>query len=131
MAEVKRTNSNMKLIGHKTWLAKAIELFGDDPNDWEFVCPLCGNVQSYQSFLPYKDAGVERDLPAKECLGRYFPANKRSGLNNPQNVDGVKKPCDYASYGLFNLCPVMVTYEDGVEVPAFGFNEDGRPLGEW
>tara|TARA_R110000796_G_scaffold41179_1_gene101903 strand:+ start:6367 stop:6615 length:249 start_codon:yes stop_codon:yes gene_type:complete len=28
-----------------------LEMFGNDPNQWEFVCPSCGHVQSCQDFL--------------------------------------------------------------------------------
>ena len=41
-----------------------------------------------------------------------------------------KSPCNYTGYGLFNICPVLVTDEDGKELRCFGFHvPDGEVEG--
>ena len=79
------------------WKAKGEELFGKDVENWKFKCPACGNVASGQE---YKDAGAEPDSIYCECIGRH--------------VKG--KGCNWAAYGLFDICTVHV---DGQ--PVFDF----------
>ena len=81
------------------WRKKGVSLFGQFPEDWKFVCPHCGNVASG---LDFKEAGAEPDSIYCECIGRY--------------VKG--KGCDWAAYGLFDICTVHV---DGQ--PVFEFYE--------
>tara|TARA_R110000796_G_scaffold120296_1_gene234444 strand:- start:1518 stop:1769 length:252 start_codon:yes stop_codon:yes gene_type:complete len=48
------------------------QLFGDDPNQWEFVCPDCGLVQKPQDFL---DLGLHQrqvdTIAAFSCIRRW------------------------------------------------------------
>jgi hypothetical protein len=32
------------------WRAQATALFGPDPRNWKFRCPICGNVQTLVDF---------------------------------------------------------------------------------
>ncbi len=55
------------------WQARAIELFGKDPNDWRFVCPACGKVQGRHDFLDLgmSDQQTENSL-AYACVMRWI-----------------------------------------------------------
>lgn len=71
------------------WLAEGERLFGKDYENWKFKCPKCGNVATGKEF---KAAGVGPNSMYCECIGRY--------------VKG--KGCDWAAYGLFDICTVHV-----------------------
>lgn len=79
------------------WLAEAERLFGKYYEDYRFQCPHCGNIASGKEF---KDAGCDPNAMYCECIGRH--------------VKG--KGCDWAAYGLFDICTVHV---DGL--PVFEF----------
>lgn len=79
------------------WLAEGKHRFGEDFEDWKFVCPKCGNVASGMEF---KALGADINVIYTECIGRY---DKNKG-------------CDWAAYGLFDICTVHV---DGQ--PVFDF----------
>ena len=81
------------------WRTEGERLFGRFIEDWKFKCPRCGNIASGQEF---KDAGADTNSIYCECIGRY--------------VKG--KGCDWAAYGLFDICTVHV---DGL--PVFEFAE--------
>ena len=71
------------------WKAEGEKLFGKDWENWKFKCPKCGNVASGKEF---KDAGQDPNSTYCECIGRH--------------VKG--KGCDWAAYGLFDICNVHV-----------------------
>lgn len=103
---------------HAEWLAEAKRRFGDDPTAWRFQCPACGHVATPGDF---KAAGAEGPRAAQECLGRVLPRDEsRSALQD--RGDG---PCDWAAFGLFDICTVHVD-RDGKRVPVFAFAEDDR-----
>lgn len=79
------------------WLEEGKKRFGDDFESWKFVCPKCGNIAGGFEF---KNAGAEINSIYTECIGRH--------------VKG--KGCDWAAYGLFDICTVHV---DGM--PVFEF----------
>ena len=107
------------------WRAQGEELFGPKMLEWRFKCPICGHVQSAQDFHKYKDQGANPSSAYQECLGRYLPKGEsRQALGAGGKVE---QPCDYAAYGLFNLCPVLVVDEDH-ETKCFGF--DGATYGD-
>lgn len=81
------------------WRAEGRKRFGRGPESWRFICPKCGRVNAGQEF---KDAGAEPSAMYQECIGRY---DKTKG-------------CNWAAYGLFDICKVHV---DGV--PVFEFAE--------
>lgn len=85
------------------WLSEAERRFGKAIENWKFKCPRCGNIASGQEF---KDAGAEPNSIYCECIGRH--------------VKG--KGCDWAAYGLFDICTVHV---DGY--PVFEFAEEDTP----
>lgn len=88
-----------KTYTKEEWLAEGRRRFGETIEDWKFRCPKCGNVASGREF---KNAGAESNAIYCECIGRYLK----------------KKGCNWAAYGLFDICNVHV---DGN--PVFEFAE--------
>lgn len=98
-------------IGQKEWTAKGRELFGDDKENWLFVCPACGNVEGIVTARrDHQDVKGKGWSPAEECIGRYT----------------TKVNCDWAAYGLFRGPLIVIAEDDGREIPAFDFA--GRPF---
>lgn len=85
--------------------------FGDDPLDYAFACPSCGDVATLREF---RDAG-DGSRAGQECIGRLTGALTRSGATNTRG-------CDWAAYGLFRgPWLITLTREDGTTVEAPGF----------
>lgn len=81
---------DQKVIKIADWLKELRSRFGEDDEDWKFVCPSCGHVQSVADF---KAIGVDGTKAYYECISRY------------KNIDGKtnKKACKYTLCGLFVL----------------------------
>lgn len=82
--------------------------FGDDPKQWKFVCPSCGDVTCAQDFL---DAGVDPQKLGQECIGRQLGALAKPKATN-------ERGCDWCAYGLFRG-PWLITMPDGTEAGSF------------
>ena len=93
----------MKSYTQEEWRMEGRKRFGLDFKNWKFKCPNCGNIASGAEF---KEAGAEPNAIYQECIGRY--------------VKG--KGCDWAAYGLFDICTVKV---DGI--PVFEFADTNVP----
>ena len=103
---------------HEEWLAKARELFGDDPKQWRFVCPSCGHVQSIADFEALGMEGRQiQNYIGFSCIGRWRP--KSVHLGEPDQGEG----CNYAGGGLFRLNPVEVDLGEGEVRGTFAFDE--------
>jgi len=113
------TKTNKGIMTKEESMAKGKQLFGENMMKWRFICPGCGHIQAVEDFKPYKDKGVTPDSARNECIGRY--AGGKSWMNDKQSKLG---PCDYAGYGLFNICPVKVVDDQG-EHWCFAFDEAG------
>lgn len=87
---VPETDPSMIRLGQKTKCIKVSSRFGEDDEDWKFVCPSCGHVQSVADF---KAIGVDGNKAYYECISRY------------KYIDGKtnKKPCKYTLCGLIVL----------------------------
>ena len=97
------------------WIGKGKQLFGDNFEEWRFVCPGCGHIQSVGDFRIFKDRGATPESAREECIGRY--TGGRSWMLGEGG-----SPCDYAGYGLLRISPVEVV--DGEEVfHCFAFDE--------
>lgn len=92
------------------WLEEGKRRFGAETAQWRFVCPSCGHVASVKD---WQDAGAEEGEVAFSCVGRHLP--------NPRHLGGKPGPCNYAGGGLFQLNPIYVMHEDGVESRMFAF----------
>ncbi len=71
------------------WQEEGKRRFGDNVRNWKFKCPKCGNVASGEEFIKYT---ADINAIYCECIGRY---NKDKG-------------CNWAAYGLFDICTVHV-----------------------
>ena len=97
-------------IGFDEWEAKGKELFRENREDWEFICPSCGNVASIT--LAKKNWPQLRGQnwnPVSECVGRY--------------VD--KVGCNWVAYGLFSG-PLFINKGMMKNIAAFDFS--GKPF---
>ena len=110
-------SKDAKRINVNDWLAEARELFGDNVDDWKFVCPMCGNIQSVADFRKLHDEGHKTNPEDAyfNCIGRYiggrsaFLEDKKEG-----------PPCDYTLGGLFCMAKTFVN-KDGKDHPVFEF----------
>jgi hypothetical protein len=109
-------------ITQEEWLAEGRKLFGDDPKDWRFVCPNCGNIQTIGDFMELRKHGIEiKDAQVAyfNCIGRYdtrIPAKKIGHIGEG------KSPCDYSLGGLIHLHKTVVIDGD-TEHRVFEFAE--------
>lgn len=102
-------------LTYDEWKAEGERRFGPNMLTWRFVCPGCKNEQSAEDFRPFKDAGATTNSAYGQCLGRFLPkAQSRSWLHDTPRP-GVR--CDYASFGLFNICTTFVQPPDGPLTP--------------
>lgn len=98
----------------EVWKAKAVELFGNDPLTWRFVCPSCGHVAAVSAWLA---AGAPENTVAFSCVGRWLP-----GTQDDRTFRKEGGPCTYAGGGLFRLNPVHVIDPDGKVHDVFAFD---------
>lgn len=106
----------------KEWLEEASRLFGKDPQNWKFKCPICGNIQQMKDFKEFKDNGATPNSVTNECIGRYLPKEKVTSAFGNKNKK-VKSPCDYAAYGLFRIGH-KIKLENGEETTSFPFAQE-------
>ena len=98
-------------------------MFGDNIDDWAFVCPACGKISKG---IEFKMAGAKQNDIYSTCIGRH------NSVNATRNADGsiIKGyGCNWAAYGLLSTLgkgDIVVT-ENGEEVEVFKFaeKEDG------
>lgn len=122
---------NLTRITHEEFIATLTERFGDNPNDWAFVCPLCGDVATgadmKQALADHPR--VSRDgepmnaaqILGQECIGRTIGALSKTTTAeewNARREAGEVRGCDWAAYGLFGG-PLTVVMGDGSELRAF------------
>lgn len=95
----------MKTYTLKEWREKGKEIFGtDDFKKWQFVCPMCGNIQTYDDFEGITDDPIQKFYFS--CIGRF--------------KDGVG--CNWTLGGLFQIHETDVINEDGKKIPVFEFS---------
>jgi hypothetical protein len=103
-----------RTITYAEWKAEGERRFGPDMLTWRFICPGCGNVQSAEDFRPFKDHGATTNSVYGQCLGRFLPRKQTRSWMNDKPRPGVR--CDYAAFGLFNICTTHV--QPPSDVPA-------------
>jgi hypothetical protein len=79
------------IINYDDWILELKARFGDDPKQWAFVCPSCGNVQTIQHFIDHGLKGLA-DNVYYHCIGRYV-----------KNIG-----CDWTLGGLLKINKVSV-----------------------
>ena len=72
------------------WREKGRSLFGEDYEQWKFVCPACKRVSTVSEYREHVKYTFTLNAAAQNCLGRY--TGGRKGLHK----------CDWAAYGLFH-----------------------------
>lgn len=109
------TKKPQRSVTKAEWEDQGTALFGANKNDWRFVCPACGYVQTPTD---YRKSHAPRDAIAFSCVGRWRnKARKAFGETGPG-------PCDYAGGGLFSLNPVCITdHGDGIRIFEFAPQE--------
>ncbi len=110
---------------HQAWLDKAKRLYGENAGDWKFKCPVCETVQTANDFV--KAGASKEDAStsiANECIGRWLPNKQKAFGDRKKDKFSKGKPCNYAGYGLLQLNPVIVEFEDGTTRNAFDFADD-------
>lgn len=85
----------MSTISQQEWEAKGVELFGENKQEWRFVCPACGNVESLESAKKDHPDAIDDWRVEQECIGRHT----------------TETGCNWAAYGLF-WGPVLVELKD-------------------
>jgi hypothetical protein len=110
--------TRIKTLTKPEWEKEGAALFGPDPLQWRFICPVCKNIQCPEDFRQHKGQGAGPDSAYCECIGRYLPGS-RSAMRDREG-----QPCDYALYGLFQLYETEVETEDGKLIPVFEFYKE-------
>jgi hypothetical protein len=110
-----------KIIPVTEWLARGRELFGEDPLQWRFKCPICGHVQTMADF---KAIGQQAQSAYRECIGRHLPKSQcATDLASVPGKDGKKSPCDYATYGLFQIGDKVTPEGQDKPITVFYFDD--------
>lgn len=118
--------SDHRKLTQQELVTEAQHRFGDNPLDWAFRCPNCGDIATGHHFRaalaahPRERDGeqvIASDLLGQECIGRTLGA-----LKGPADTDGGRgqapRGCDWAAYGLF-CGPWEITLPDGRSMWAF------------
>lgn len=116
------TTTDHRKLTQAELIAEATERFGDDPLQWAFACPSCGDIANGQDFHEALaanprthrsgEAVIASDLVGQECIGRTLGALTKS---HPK-YDG--RGCDWAAYGLF-AGPWTIALPNGRTMHAF------------
>lgn len=87
-------NSNIESISLQDWLKLGEQKFGKNRDDWQFVCVMCGHIQSATASRerqPNVDKGKE-----EYWLRNYLAMNCEGRLSNDVG-------CDWSLGGLFQI----------------------------
>lgn len=93
------------------WLEEGRKRFGNDFEDWKFICPKCGNIASG---IEFKNVGADINSIYVDCIGRYVS----------------DKGCNWAAYGLFDICTVHVEGTPVFDFAPSGINHPTEKGGE-
>lgn len=101
--------ADMVTMSLDEWNAKAEELFGTkDFREWKFVCPMCGNVQSFKDFEGLVDD--PENYVHFSCIGRF------------KNDIG----CDWTLGGFLQIHKTEVIDKEGETHRVFEFATDEK-----
>ena len=107
------TQTTHRKLTQAELMVEAQARFGDDPLDFAFICPHCGDVAAIREFPEGK-----RDRAGQECIGRSLGALER----RPPNVKYKGRGCDWTAYGFFPG-PWEVVMPDGHSANGFALAE--------
>lgn len=109
-------------ITHEEWTRRGRERFQHgNVRAWLFVCPSCGQEQSFRQLADLGVPHPERYV-AFACIGRF-------NLNLPARADEVVAPpaatkgfgCTYSNGTPHHVAPFLLILPTGEERPTFGF----------
>lgn len=101
------------------FLAELRRRFGEDPMNWAFRCPNCGDVATGQDWRDALDR-LGSNKPASSFLGQCCIGRVALDLNGDRSKP--ERGCDWAAYGLFRG-PLAVTTAEGKTLWAFPIAE--------
>lgn len=104
----------MTTITQDELLAQLRARFGDDPLDWAFVCPQCGDVATARDF---QEAGLPEGKDASEYLGQQCIGRVLGALRQPAGA-WKGRGCDWCAFGLIGG-PVGVELPNGKTIRSF------------
>lgn len=115
-------NTDHRKLTQAELVAEARQLFGDEPLDWAFLCPSCGDIATGREFRQALaehprtrndgDPVIASDVIGQECIGRTLGALRK----DIEKYQG--RGCDWVSYGLF-AGPWEVALPSGRSMYAF------------
>jgi hypothetical protein len=93
----------MKRMTRDEFCAVCVDRFGPDTKQWQFVCPMCGTVQSVQQ---YYDAGLDEEHVQRvvgfSCIGR-FTGQRDEGIAAKSRGETWRMGCNWTLGGLFKV----------------------------
>lgn len=106
---------------YQEWLDEGRRRFGNNFEDWKFVCPACGRINTSREF---KEAGATPDDMYLTCIGRH----NGKGVKGIALKKGAPIPdhgCDWAAFGLLGTLSKgnMVLMENAKVIAVFPFAE--------
>ena len=113
---------NKREITYTDWIEEGNELFGDDTKKWEFVCPICGMIQSFELFKE-KTSLTDEQIGTQvgfSCIGRNWSSEVRTIFDS--NNKEIKQPCNYTLGGLLKF-NTLIIIKDMKKIPFFEFNK--------
>lgn len=99
-------------------LAELHARFGNDPMEWGFTCPACGDVATGQDFRDALTAKPIKDRTASDFLGQVCIGRLLGALQVKSQKEWHGRGCDWCAYGLF-AGPDFVTDEKGKQIACF------------
>lgn len=90
----------VRRMSRDAWMARARELYGDNPRKWKFRCVACGNVQSAESV----DANNPALIGTDKSNWIFFACEGR-------HTEG--RGCDWSLGGLFQIHRLEVVWAPG------------------
>lgn len=103
-------NGSKRIMKFSDWKKELIERFGENSENWKFVCPVCGHVQSIADF---KAIGRDGNYVYQCCIGRFTGNNDKTGV----------KGCNYTVNGLISLNTTTVISDKYLPVKVFEIAE--------
>lgn len=85
------------------------KLFGENFDDWVFVCPVCNKEQSNNDFKKIGIDAREKGYIAFSCIGRFIEGSKDALGSKGGKAE---KGCNYTNGGLFKLAKKEVYDEE-------------------
>lgn len=99
-------DGSIRVLKFADWQNELINRFGPNPDNWKFVCPVCGHVQSVADF---KAIGKSPNFAYSCCIGRFTDNNDKTGV----------KGCNYAVNGSISLNTTTVISDRYLPVKVF------------